>query len=150
MAILKSYKCQHGIFEAWEPVCAQGCTKIEQVIYARPIAVRDSGRTAKSKFVDKSAKDLAKDFNMGNIKTTREGESQENYASRNNISQQRPGDGVLWGSAGRFSMSSVLGGNAVQSVAGEKVGFNPKDGNLTRGPKAASYIADHENLKISK
>ena len=34
-------------------------------------------------------------------------------------------------------------------IRGEAVGVNPKDaGNLT-GPKAASYIADHENLAIA-
>jgi hypothetical protein len=149
MAILKSYRCKHGIFEAWEAKCPKGCAKVEQVIFAKPIAVRDSNRTAKSKFTDQTAKGLAKDFKMGNIKTTREGESQDNYASRNN-KQPAPRDAVMWGDAGRFSMASVLKGGAVQSVRGEPVGFSPKDANITRGPKAASYVADHENLQIKK
>ena len=49
-----------------------------------------------------------------------------------------------------MNMGSILGGNQFRSVAGESVGFNPKAaGNLT-GPKAASYIADHENLTVKK
>ena len=150
MAILKSYKCkEHGIFEAWEAKCPQGCGKVEQVIYAKPIAVRNSTRTEKSKFVDNSAKGLAQDFKMSNIKTTRDGESQGNYASRNN-QQPAPRDAVMWGDAGRFSMASVLKGGAVQSVRGEPVGFSPKDANITRGPTTASYMADHEQLQIKK
>ena len=47
-------------------------------------------------------------------------------------------------------MSSITKGGMFRSVAGEPVGINPKEaGNLT-GPKAASYIADHENLAINK
>mgnify|MGYP003332711425 CR=1 FL=1 len=149
MAILKSYKCKHGIFEAWEAKCPEGCKKVEQVIYAKPIAVRNSTRTAKSKFVDGSAKGLAQDFKMSDIKSTREGEAQNNYASRNNT-QPAPRDAVMWGDAGRFNMGSLLKGGVVQSVRGENVGFSPKDANITRGPKAASYVADHENLQIKK
>jgi hypothetical protein len=152
MPILKTYKCpEHGIFEAWQAKCPQGCKKVEQVIYVKPIAVRDSQKTSKSKFADKTAKGLAKDFKMTNIKSTKEGEAQDNYASRNNVQPQpRPGDGVIWGDAGRFSMASVLKGGTVQSVAGEPVGVSPKDVNITRGPRAASYVADHENLQIKK
>ncbi|CAB4157398.1 hypothetical protein UFOVP687_1 [uncultured Caudovirales phage] len=47
-------------------------------------------------------------------------------------------------------MDSLVKGNGYRSVNGESVGVNPKDlGNLT-APRTASYIADHENLQISK
>ena len=65
-------------------------------------------------------------------------------------SQPAPRDAVMWGDAGRFNMGSLLKGGVVQSVRGENVGFSPKDANITRGPKAASYVADHENLQIKK
>jgi hypothetical protein len=49
-----------------------------------------------------------------------------------------------------MNMSNLLKGNMFRPVANESVGVNPKDaGNLT-GPKAASYIADHENLSLKK
>jgi len=55
----------------------------------------------------------------------------------------------MWGGGGRFNMSSALAGKAVQSGNGEPAGFDPKNlGNLT-GPRAASYQADHQGLKIN-
>ena len=100
---------------------------------------------------------------MTNIKSAKEGENQTGYYKRKNTTQDvevqsqniprepRPGDAALWGGGMRgLSMKSILAGNAVRSIKGESVGMNPKDaGNLT-GPKAASYIADQDNLKISK
>ena len=48
----------------------------------------------------------------------------------------------------RYSLGNVIKGGAVRSVMGESVGMNPRDaGNLT-GPRAASYVADHENLQV--
>jgi hypothetical protein len=88
---------------------------------------------------------------MTNIKSTREGESQAGTYRHGNTpepKQPRPGDAVMWGNAGNYSMDSLLGGRGPQSVKGEATGFNPKDmGNLS-GPKAASYTPDHEGLKI--
>lgn len=152
MPVLRSYKCpRHGYFDAWEPVCEQGCTDVAQVILKAP-SMRDSTRTRRSKTADDSLKNLALDFKMTDIKSTREGEFQEGYLTRNNApppQEARPGDNLLWGNAGRFSMSSVLAGGAVKSVAGEKVGFSPKDAEIKRGPIASSYVADHEGLKIT-
>jgi hypothetical protein len=46
-------------------------------------------------------------------------------------------------------VDSLVKGNGYRSINGEPVGVNPKDlGNLT-APKAASYIADHDNLQIN-
>jgi hypothetical protein len=121
----------------------------------------------KTKKNDKTIKQLAMDFDMTNVKSAREGENQAGFFTRKNKTskrqlekeaaavaeqnrQPRPGDAAIWGGDSRYSMSNVLKGGAVRSVAGESVTFNPKDaGNLT-GPKTASYIADHEQLKIKQ
>ena len=149
MAILRSYKCiEHGYFDAWEAMCPHGCLDVAVVILKAP-SMRDSTKAARSKSVDTTAKSLAKEFKMTNIKTTREGEFQEGYHTRNNQSKEpAPRDSIMWGGGGRFNMASVLSGNAVKSAHGEPVGTNIKDLNLTQGPKAASYFSDPEGLKI--
>ena len=67
------------------------------------------------------------------------------------VREPRPGDAAIWGGGFKnLNMKNILSGRAVQSVRGEQVGINPREaGNLT-GPKAASYIADHENLSVGK
>ena len=88
---------------------------------------------------------------MTNIKSTREGEHQSNYFTRNNKEPPKGIEGaqqVLWGGGGRFDMGSALQGKAVSSVHGEKVGFNPHDMGKLTGPKAASYMQDHQGLKL--
>lgn len=155
MAILRDYKCpRHGYFTAWEPMCHEGCEDVAQVILRAP-TMRDSVKGGRSKRNDQNIKQLAADFNMTNIKSTREGEAQDGYLTRNNapVPQQppaeAPGSGVIWGDAGKFSMAGMLGG-MIKPVAGEQVGFSPKDANITRGPMAASFTADHDNLKLDK
>ena len=116
---------------------------------------------------DKTVKQLAMDFDMTDIRSTREGENQGGFFTRKNKTSKRelekeakiaaerpreprPGDAAIWGGDSRYSMKNLLSGRAVRPVADEAVSFNPKDaGNLT-GPKAASYIADHENLGLKK
>ena len=109
-------------------------------------------KSQRTKNADATLKGLASDFNMTNIKSTREGEHQTGYHTRNNPEPSKGHDNVnnvLWGGGGRFNMASALAGNAVSSAPGEKAGFDPKSlGNLT-GPKAASYIQDHQGLKIN-
>lgn len=150
MAIKRDYECrEHGYFEAWEPVCPEGCKKGIKVVFLRAPAYV-SGRT---KSTDQTVRELASSFQMTNIKSTREGESQAGFFTRNN-SQKPPeqsnagSNGVLWGDAGRFNMQNVLANGAAQSVRGESTGFNPKEMGNLQGPKAASYVADHEGLKI--
>jgi hypothetical protein len=117
--------------------------------------MRDSVVGGRSKRNDDNIKGLAKEFGMTNIKSTREGEFQEGYLTRNNApqpeipQQESPGNGVIWGDAGNYSMAGIMGG-MIKPVAGEQVGFSPKDANLTRGPTAASYYADQDNLKLDK
>lgn len=135
-------------------MCHEGCEDVAQVILRAP-TMRDSVKGGRSKRNDQNIKQLAADFNMTNIKSTREGEAQDGYLTRNNapVPQQppaeAPGSGVIWGDAGKFSMAGMLGG-MIKPVAGEQVGFSPKDANITRGPMAASFTADHDNLKLDK
>jgi len=154
MAVKRDYKCdQHGFFEAWEPVCPNGCEHGINVVFLRA----PSYMSARTKTADRSLKGMAQEFGMSNIKSTREGESQQGYFTRNNapVSKQeqemreaRPGDNAIWGGGGGISMSNVMGGKTYKSVKGESVSLLPRDVGDLQGPRAASYIADHEGLKI--
>lgn len=146
MAVKRDYKCEaHGFFEAWEAQCPHGCLDGIMIVHLQaPNYMSD-----RTKGADSTLKGLAKDFDMTNIKSTREGEMQSGYLTRNNQPppQQAP-NGVLWGGGAGYNMASVMSGQAIRSVKGESVGFNPKDAGNLQGPRPASYIADHENLKI--
>lgn len=160
--VLKDYHCsEHGYFEGWEEKCPiKGCQGAVSVVFLQPVSIK-SDRTKKA---DKTLKGLAQDFGMTDIKSTKEGEHQSGYIKRNNkqsekqrqlelesaaAKQPRPGDSAIWGGAGGMSLQSVMGGQ-FRPVRDEAVSVVPKSvGNLT-GPKAASYIADHENLAIKK
>ena len=146
MAVKRDYKCEaHGFFEAWEAQCPHGCLDGIMIVHLQaPNYMSD-----RTKGADSTLKGLAKDFDMTNIKSTREGEAQTGYLTRNNQPppRQQP-NGVIWGGGGAYNMASVMSGQAVRSVRGESVGFNPKDAGNLQGPRPASYIADHENLKI--
>lgn len=162
MAVLHDYFCsEHGIFEAWEAKCPMKICKGEiSQVFLKPVGLKSD----KTKSTDKNLQNLALDFGMTDIKSTREGEHQSGYLTRNNKTNERefqeaaaamqgkesrPGDSVMWGGGGNINMNSVLKGQ-FKPVRDETVGVNPKaTGNLT-GPRAASYIADHENLKINK
>jgi len=168
MAVLHDYFCsEHGIFEAWEARCPMKICKGEiSEVFLKPVAMKSD----KTKATDKNLKQLAIDYDMTDIKSTREGEHQSGYMKRKNkltdkqfaeateamnhnnqmqAQQQRPGDSVIWGGGGNINMKSVLGGQ-FKSVAGESVGINPKSAGNLSGPAPASYIADHENLSVSK
>lgn len=165
MAVLKDYKCdKHGYFESFEPKCPmKDCSQEVYVVFLQaPGLISDS-----TKKNDNTVKQLAMDFDMTNVKSTREGENQAGFFTRKNktskkqlekeaeIAEQRPRearprDSAIWGGDNRFSMQNVMSGRAIRPVADEAVSFNPKSaGNLT-GPRAASYIPDHENLSIKK
>jgi hypothetical protein len=150
MAIKRDYKCEaHGFFEAWEAQCPHGCLDGIMIVHLQaPNYMSD-----RTKGADRTLNGLASEFNMTNIKSTREGEAQDGYFKRNNApAPQEPpperGNGVIWGGQGGFQMGNILGGGAFQSVRGENVGFKPSDAGRLSGPKAASYMADHEGLKI--
>jgi len=156
MAILRSYKCpRHGFFEAWEPLCEHGCEDVA-VVFLRAPSMRDSVKSGRTKRNDNNLKQLAVDFGMTDIKSVKEGESQQGYLTRNNakineqeaeMARQAKLNGVMWGDAGKYSMQSMLAGGAVKSAMGEQVGFNPKDANLpTKLPTVVH--ANDPNLKI--
>lgn len=151
--ILRDYKCEtHGFFENWHPTCPAGCEDVKQVYLRAPGIV-----SSRTRGTDATLKGLAKDFGMTDIKSTREGEYQAGFYTKQNQPQQpqqeapkeaRPGDAAIWGGDNRFNMGNLLRGGAVRPIADESVGVRPQDvGNLT-GPKTASYIADHENLTV--
>jgi hypothetical protein len=148
MAVLRSYSCsRHGVFDAWEAECPHGCKDVTQV-FTKAFSIKSS----RTKTADKTLDGLAKDFKMTDIKSTREGDHQSGYFTRNNAEPPKGYEGaqsVLWGGGGRFNMSSALNGGAVSSVRGEQPGFNPRDMGQLSGPRAASYIADHEGLKLN-
>lgn len=160
MAVLHDYFCtQHGVFEAWEAKCpCKPCNGDISKVFLQPVSIKSDS----TKKADQTLKGLAEDFGMTDIKSTREGEAQTGYHTRNNVQtekerrealeaaerQPRPGDAAIWGGAGGINFKSVVGG-MFKPVADEQVSVLPKSvGNLT-GPKTASYVADHENLKIN-
>ncbi len=168
MAVLHDYFCsEHGIFEAWDAKCPMKICKGEiSKVFLQPVGTKSE----KTKATDKNINNLALDFGMTDIKSTRAGEHQTGYLKRNNeltdkqfeeageamqaMAEQkpresRPGDSVIWGGGGSISMKSVLAGQ-FKSVAGEQVSIHPKQtGNLT-GPRAASYIPDQDNLQVDR
>ena len=168
MAILRDYYCtNHGIFEAWEPDCPMKHCKGEiSVVHLKPVGTR----SPKTSATDKNLKQLAIEYDMTDIKSTKAGEHQSGYMKRKNKltdkqfaeatdamnaqnqqqqKQARLGDSVIWGSGGNISMKSVMGGQ-FKSVNGESVGINPKAAGDLQGPRAASYMADPDNLQVKK
>jgi hypothetical protein len=154
MGILRDYHCPtHGYFESFDAQCPmKQCDQEVMIVHLQPVGLKSD----KTKHNDKTLSQLAMDFDMTDIKSVREGESQSGYLTRNNKKppeaprESRPGDAVMWGNTGnRWNLDSLVKGNGYQSINGEPVGVNPKDlGNLT-APRTASYIADHDNLQIN-
>ena len=164
MAVLKDYYCEtHGIFEAWEAKCPMKLCKSEiSVVFLKPVGLKSD----KTKKTDRTVQQLAIDYDMTDIKSTKEDEYQTGYMKRNNKlsdkefaqateamnaqqKEARPGDAAIWGGGGNINMKSVINGQ-FKSVNGESVGINPKAAGNLSGPAPASYIADHENLSVSK
>lgn len=169
MPVLKDYKCdRHGYFESFKPKCPmKDCHDEVYVVFLQaPGLISD-----KTKKNDKTLKQLSMDFQMTDMKSTREGENQAGFYTRKNktskqalekeareVAEQnrepRPGDAAIWGGGNGMDMKSALSGRFNRPVGpqlgkeSEAPGFNPvNSGNLT-GPRAASYIPDHENLKV--
>ena len=161
MGVLHDYYCsEHGVFESREAKCPmKHCQAEISLMFLKPVGIKSDS----TKSADTTLSGLAKDFGMTDIKSTREGEHQTGYHTRNNIetpadrakreaeeAQARPGNGVIWGDAGMrgLNMSSIIAGRAAQSVRGEAVGINPKEAGATHGPRASVVMNDHENLQI--
>lgn len=137
MAVKNDYKCDvHGYFESTEPVCPHGCTTV-QVVFLQPVALK-SDRTKNN---DRTVQQLAMDFNMSDIKSVKEGEAQPPR-----FAKQQPENpfAVRWGSPSQISQFNT------KSINGEMVnGLQAvKSSAELKGPKTASYIADHQNLSL--
>lgn len=167
---MKDYKCSsHGYFESRKAECPmKNCTGEIHVVFLQPPGIK----TERTKKADKTLKGLAQEFGMTDIKSTREGEHQDGFLTRNNVSDKealareaeiaaqqtreaRPGDAAIWGGGmNGMSMASILSGKYAQPIgpslgkAPETVGVNLKETPNLTGPRAASYIQDHENLEV--
>ena len=82
MAVKHDYKCPtHGYFESTKAQCPmKGCQDEVFIVFLQAPATI----SPKTKFTDKSTKQLAIEFGMSDIKTTREGEHQSGYLTRHN------------------------------------------------------------------
>lgn len=165
MGILRDYYCtNHGIFEAWEANCPMKHCKGEiSVVHLKPVGTR----SAKTSATDKNLNQLAIDYDMTDIKSTKEGEHQTGYMKRKNKlsdkqfaeataamqaqqgQQPRPGDAAIWGGGGAISMKSVLGGQ-FKSINGESVSVTPNSVGNFQAPKASVVMNDHENLQVKR
>jgi len=141
MAVLHDYKClAHGYFEAWEPRCKHGCEGESIVkVFLQPVGMRsDSTRHA-----DTTLKGLASEYNMTDIKSTREGEAQP---ARFAPAQQQNPYAVQWANP-----SQIAGYNTApikdESVNGLQLA--KQTGKIdTLRPSVVRH--DHENLSIQK
>jgi len=136
------------------------------VVHLKPVGTR----SAKTSATDNNLKQLAIEYDMTDIKSTKEGEHQSGYMKRKNKltdkqfaeatdaiqsqneqkqKQTRPGDSVIWGGGGNINMKSVMGGQ-FKSVNGESVGINPNAAGNLQGPRASVVMNDHENLQVRK
>lgn len=138
------------------------CKSEISVVFLKPVGLKSD----KTKKTDKTVQQLAIDYDMTDIKSTKEGEYQTGYMKRHNKlsdkefaqateamnaqqKEARPGDAAIWGGGGNINMKSVMGGQ-FKSVNGESVGINPKAAGNLAGPRAASYLPDPDNLQVSK
>lgn len=143
--IIKEWKCEeHGYFESDRPECPDGCLKGISQVFLTPVKYKSD----RSKNIDKTSNQLALDYKMSDIKTVREGEAQpRRFADPKPEPQQQRPTGVMWGnpkSIANYNLRSVQG----ESVNG-LAAVRENGAQLTR-PRTASYIADHQNLKIDK
>ena len=169
MGVLKDYMCsQHGVFEAREPKCPiKFCAGDLSVVFLQPVAIK----SAKTKATDDNIKQLAIDFDMTNIKSTKEGQHQEGYLKRKNKLSDKEFDQAgeamahnqkmeeeqlvnqrlscaMWGNGGNISLGSVMKGQ-FKPVADEAVSVLPNQVAKFSAPVAGKgTLVDHENLQV--
>lgn len=173
MAVLKDYKCsKHGFFEARKAQCPmKDCHEEVMVVHLQS----PNFKSTRTKNSDKTLDGLAKQFNMGDIRSAREGENQGNVLARNNkfkkddyvsaeahlaqkigngeVRESRPGDAAMWGGGmNGMNLQSILQGRIAQSIKGESVGMTPREVGINSGPTVdpRATMRDPDNLKISK
>jgi len=170
MGVLKDYFCEsHGVFESREAKCPiKGCNAALSVVFLQPVAIKSS-KTTKT---DKNLQQLAMDFDMTDIKSTRAGEHQTGYLKRKNklsdkefeqatealnhnnkmqeekLVQERL-SGAMWGNGGNINLQSVMNGQ-FKPVKDESVSVLPRSVGQFVPPKpGAGTQIDHEGLKIN-
>lgn len=132
--ILNDYKCEmHGFFESDKPICPHGCDTVQKV-FLQPVGM--IGDT--TKFNDTTLRGLAADYGMTDIKSVREGEAQP---PRLAPPQNNP-FAVQWGNPSQISNFNT------KSIAGENPNGLASAGGKFKAPTTASYIGDHQNLKL--
>jgi len=132
--VLNDYKCEvHGFFESDMPICPHGCDTVQKV-FLQPIGMIGD----KTKFNDNTLRGLAADYGMSDIKSVKEGEAQPpRYAPP----QNNP-FAVQWGNPSQISNFNT------KSIAGENPNGLASAGGKFKAPTTASYIGDHQNLKL--
>lgn len=73
MGVLNDYECEaHGHFEAFERRCPHGCShKFVKLVFLQPVGTR----SAKTAYVDRELKQMAKDYNLPDIRNDKDGTS---------------------------------------------------------------------------
>lgn len=159
--VLHDYKCsEHGYFESRIAKCPmKQCQGEVLMVFLQPPGLVGE----KTKKNDKTLKQLANDFQMSDIKSTRQGEHQTGYLTKYgpkedkvdklpDVSREaKPRDSAVWGGGFQnLNLQSILSGRAVQSVRGEAVGLSPAEAGIRQGPviDPKATMRDHENLKI--
>ena len=143
MAVVHDYKCPaHGFFESNTPKCPHGCDNV-QMVFLQPVGVKsDSTRHA-----DTTLKELARDYQMTDIKSVKEGESQA-HALLGNKQMARADHpfALKWGNPteiGNFRLNSIKG-EQVQGLASMK-----ESGVSLPKLRPATVLKDHENLQVN-
>jgi len=151
MSVLHDYLCSaHGLFESYEPVCPiKFCTAELNMVFLKPVSLKSD----KTKHADNTLRNLAQDFNMTDIRSVREGESQAGMHHHQIPVEQkkepRPGDAAIWGGGFQnINLEAAMAGRVAKPVRDEPISMNPHETGRLVGPKAASYMSDHENLSI--
>jgi hypothetical protein len=153
MPISKTFACKkHGDFDAF---LMHSDDKVRCPIYGCRCKPREmpSGPSLfsdRTKGADKTLDRLATDFKMTNIKSTREGENQSGYFTRNNKAEPAPPPpprSSVWQPMGARSALNIT-----PSMHGERIGIKPQDVGVGRGPAPdpRATFRDPENLKIGK
>ena len=139
--VLKDYHCtEHGYFEGWEDRCPmKGCHGDVSVVFLRPVAIK-SERTKRS---DAALEGMAKEFQMTDIKSTREGEAQP---PRFGPQRQQNPFGVQWGDP-----RQITGYNTAPIADESTNGLQlAKDTGRLGALRPSVVQRDHENLSIEK
>ena len=143
MAVVHDYKCPaHGFFESREPVCPHGCTADIQMVFLQAVGMKSDS----TKHADTTLRELAKDYGMSDIKSSREGDHQQHALLGNKqASQPQNPFAVQWGNP------KQLGNYNLNSIHGETVGglsAVKESGIALRNPRPSVVTHDHENLKL--